>query len=118
MAEHKAVLAAAYTLSRIQKTPLVAVFRSALREYIKRHATEELHAQELRSAVWKLAPKISESMRTRTEVARFKREQREFDRVVLELNLADPNEIEARNSIAHPNYPVRMVNFVQAHAST
>ncbi len=56
-------------------------------------------------------------MRTPTQVSRFKREQREFDQVVLDLNLAAPMEIEARNSIAHPDQPIRLIGFDNAHAA-
>jgi hypothetical protein len=117
LAEHKAVLAAVATISRIEKTSTMAVLREAVRAHVKARASDPLHVEQIKSAVWQLAPKVSNNMRTRAQVARFKREQREFDRVILELNLSHPDGIEARNSIAHPDYPIRMINFAQAHAS-
>jgi len=62
----------------------------------------------LRAAVWKLAPRRVSRVRTHAQLARFKQEQREFDKVVLELQLASPSEIEAHNSIAHPDEPIHM----------
>jgi hypothetical protein len=90
--------------------------REAIRELVKRRAEDPLRAELLRSEVWKLAPRFPSKLRTRAQVSRFKREQREFDQVVLDLNLAAPMEIEARNSIAHPDHPIRLIGFEHAHA--
>jgi hypothetical protein len=117
LAEHKAVLAAVATISRIEGTSVMETLRTAVREHVRKRAAEPRHLSELKSTVWKLAPQISETARTSAKVARFKREQREFDRVLLDLNLANPQEIEARNSIVHPTFPIRMIDFAQAHAS-
>ncbi len=39
--------------------------------------------------------------KTAAQVARFKRAQREFDQVVLDLQLASPDAIQERNSLVH-----------------
>jgi len=110
VAEHKAVLAATMAISRYEKTTVVALMREAIRDLVKRRAANPAQTEALRSAVWKLAPRIVNA-RTPSKVARFKREQRAFDQVVLDLQLAEPAEIEARNSIAHPDYPIRKIDL-------
>lgn len=117
IAEHRAVLAAIEAVARSESRTVVDVLREAIRELVRRRAEDPLQAELLRPEVWNLAPQFSAKMRTRAQVARFKREQREFDRVVLELNLAAPMDIEARNSIANPDYPVRLIGFKNAHAA-
>jgi hypothetical protein len=58
------------------------------------------------------------SFKTAAQVARFKRAQREFDQVLLDLALASPPAIQQRNSIASPRRAVRMINFDLVHATT
>ena len=115
--EHEVVLAAIAAVSRREDTTVVALIREAIRDLVKKRAALPLHAESLRSEVWKLAPRIVESMRTPAQVARFKRAQREFDQIVLDLHLAAPSEIQARNSIVHPDQPIRMIDFNRAHAA-
>jgi hypothetical protein len=117
IAEHVAVLEAVFAISRNEKTTVVALIREAIREFVRKRAQEPANADMMSSAVWKVAPRASHKMHTRAQVSRFKRDQREFDQVVLELHLATPFEIEARNSIADPAQPIRMINFKQAHAT-
>ena len=118
IAEHRAVLAAIDTVARSENRTAVDVVREAIRELVKRRAEDPLRAELLRTEVWNLAPRFPSKLRTRAQVSRFKREQREFDQVVLDLNLAAPKEIEARNSIAHPDHPIRLIGFEYAHASS
>src|SRR5271167_3325532 len=99
IAEHVAVLEAVVAVSRREETTVVALIREAIRELIRKRAADPMNAELMRSAVWKAAPRSHLNMRTRAQVSRFKRDQREFDQVVLDLHLAEPSEIEARNSI-------------------
>jgi hypothetical protein len=117
IAEHRAVLATIETIARRENRTVVDVLREAIRELIKRRANDPSLAELLRSEVWKLAPRIPANIRTPAQVSRFKREQREFDQVILDLNLAAPMEIEARNSIARPDQPIRLIGFANAHAA-
>ncbi|MEO6875290.1 MAG: hypothetical protein ABI222_10770, partial [Opitutaceae bacterium] len=54
--------------------------------------------------------------KTAAQVARFKRAQREFDQVVLDLQLATPATIQERNALAPSRSAVRLLDFDQAHA--
>lgn len=117
IAEHRAVLATVEMISSRENRTVVDVLREAIRELIKRRAEDPSLAELLRSEVWKLAPRVPPKMRTSAQVSRFKREQREFDQVILDLNLAAPMEIEARNSIARPDQPIRLIGFGNAYTT-
>ncbi len=117
IAEHRAVLAAIKTIARRENQTVVDVLREAIRELVKRRAEDPALAELLRLNVWNLAPRIPAKIRTPAQVSRFKREQREFDQVILDLNLATPMEIEARNSIAPPDHPIRLIGFKNANVT-
>jgi hypothetical protein len=55
--------------------------------------------------------------KTPAQVARFKRSQREFDQVVLDLQLATPVAIQNRNSLVSSRQAVRLIDFDRAHAA-
>jgi hypothetical protein len=117
IAEHRAVLAAVETIARREGRAVVDILREAIRDLIKRRAKDPSLAELLRSEVGKLAPRIPAKIRTPAQVSRFKREQRAFDQVILDLNLAAPMEIEVRNSIAHPDQPIRLIGSGIADAT-
>jgi len=55
--------------------------------------------------------------KTAAQVARFKRAQREFDRVPLDLALANPQAIQQRNSVVRSRRAIRLIDFDQAQAA-
>jgi predicted DNA-binding ribbon-helix-helix protein len=117
LAEHAAVLAALAQIAEHEDTTVMALLREAAREAVRKRAQSPALAAALRSTVWRLAPRMPEQFTSAAQLARFKRTQREFDRVVMEMQLAAPEEIQARNSIA-ASRPVRLLNFDQAHAAS
>jgi hypothetical protein len=46
-----------------------------------------------------MAPMMPKHFKTAAQVSRFKRSQREFDQVLLDLGLATPEAIQQRNSL-------------------
>ena len=117
LAEHEAVLAALAEIARREDTTVMALLRQAARELVRNRASEPIQAERLRQMVWQKAPRMPVLFKTAAQVARFKRAQREFDQVLLDLALASPQTIQQRNSIASPQRAVRMINFDLAHAS-
>ncbi len=117
LAEHAAVLAALAQIAKREETTVMALLRASAREAVRRRAQSPDHAAELRTAVWQLAPKMPAKFKTAAQLARFKRAQRAFDEALLDMHLAAPAEVQARNSIA-ASRPVRLLNFDQAHASS
>ena len=117
LAEHEAVLAALAEIARREDTTVMALLRQATRELVKKRAGNPTQVERLRQTVWQKAPRMPVQFKTAAQVARFKRAQREFDQVLLDLALASPQAIQQRNSIASPRRAVRMVNFDLAHAT-
>lgn len=118
LAEHAAVLAALSLIARREGTTVMALLRAAAREAVRKRATQPARARELQEAVWRLAPRMPRRFKTAAQLARFKRSQREFDQVVLDLQLATPADVQARNSIVAPGQRVQLLNFDRAHASS
>ena len=116
LAEHEAVLAALATIAQHEKTSVMALLREAARELVrKKAATSEV--DRLRDVVWSKAPRMPARFKSAAQVARFKRAQREFDRVILDLNLARPADVQARNSIAPATQPIRILELDFGHAA-
>ena len=55
--------------------------------------------------------------KTAAQVARFKRAQRDFDQVLLDLELASPRALQERNSVVPARQAIRLIDFDRAHAS-
>lgn len=117
LAEHAAVLAALAQVARTERTTVMALLREAARAAVRLRAADPAQAQALRNVVWNLAPRTPARFKTAAQLARFKRAQREFDAVVLDLQLAAPAEIQTRNSLVPRRSAVRLVNFDQAHGT-
>ena len=117
LAEHEAVLAALAEIARREGTTVMALLREAARDVVKRRAAVPGQAEARRSLVWRMAPRMPARFKTPAQVSRFKRAQREFDQVVLDLQLATPVAIQNRNSLVSSSQAVRLINFDRAHAT-
>ena len=53
--------------------------------------------------------------KTATQVSRFKRSQREFDQVLLDLELATPQIIQQRNSLVSTRKSIRLTDLIKPH---
>lgn len=117
LAEHEAVLAALAEIAKQEERTVMDLLREATRELVRRKAASPSSAEQLRKAVMARAPEMPAHFKTPAQVARFKRAQREFDQVLLDLALTSPQEVQARNSIVSPKRSLRILNFDQAHAA-
>lgn len=115
LAEHEAVLTALTEIARREDTTVMALLRRAARQLVREKASAP--DLQLRELVLTKAPKMPARFKTPAQVARFKRAQREFDQVLLDLALVSPQAIQQRNSVAPASRPVRMIDFHSAHAS-
>ncbi|MEO6876129.1 MAG: hypothetical protein ABI222_15030, partial [Opitutaceae bacterium] len=100
LAEHEAVLAALAVIARSERTTVMALLRKAARDVVRQRAKLPEQAAALQRLVWSKAPAMPTRFKTAAQVARFKRAQREFDQVVLDLQLATPATIQERNALA------------------
>lgn len=117
LAEHAAVLAALATIAEREDTTVMDLLRSAARQVVRERAAMPAHAAALRSVVWQMAPQLPPRFKTPAQLSRFKRAQREFDQVLLDLSIAAPAEVQARNSLVPSDRPIRLLNFASAHAA-
>lgn len=117
LAEHEAVLAALAEIARREDTTVMALLRQATRDLVKNRVSEPIQAERLRQLVWQKAPQMPALFKTAAQVARFKRAQREFDQVLLDLALASPQAIQQRNSVAPSRRAIRLIDFDQAHTA-
>jgi hypothetical protein len=114
LAEHEAVLAALTEIARLEKTTVMELLRRAARETVKSRLADSSKAEAVRSVVWACAPVMPKHFKTPAQVARFKRQQREFDTVVMDMDLADQNEVQRRNAVVSSRKNVRVLNFADA----
>ena len=117
LAEHEAVLAALAEIASREETTVMALLRQAARELVKRRSATPAQAKALSAVVWRSAPRMPAQFKTAAQLARFKRTQREFDQVILDLQLASPDVIQERNSLVPSRQTVRLINFDRAHAA-
>lgn len=117
LAEHEAVLAALAEIARSENTTVMALLRKATRDLVRRKASEPVHTERLRKIVLPLAPPMPARFKTAAHVARFKRAQREFDQILLDLDLASPQTIQKRNAVAPTRQAIRLIDFDKAHAA-
>lgn len=117
LAEHEAVLAALADIARREDTTVMALLRQATRALVKQKASDPEQAEHLREVIWRRVPRMPARFKTAAQVARFKRAQREFDQVLLDLELASPPAIQARNSLVPSRQAIRLIDFDRAHAA-
>lgn len=117
LAEHEAVLAALSVIAREEDTTVMALLRQAARETVKKRASSPRLAETLRRAVWRKAPQMPARFNTAAQLARFKRQQREFDQALLDMALASSQTIQQRNSVVSTRRSIRLLDFDEAHAA-
>lgn len=117
LAEHEAVLAAVAEIARRENTTVMALLRQATRALVKQKASDPVQSKHLREFILRRAPRMPTRFKTAAQVARFKRAQREFDQVLLDLELASPRAIQARNSVAPSRQAIQLIDFDRAHAA-
>jgi len=111
IAEHIAVIAALEDIASRGGIKVMTLMRQAVREIIKKHADNDSNKKRLRSVVMNFAPEPPLCIDTPAQIIRFKRQQREFDQVILDLNLDDSTVLEERNSVVSPHCNLRILEL-------
>lgn len=114
LAEHEAVLAALSIIATREQTTVMDLLREGARQVVRARASDPTTANAIKESVWDCAPRMPENFKSAAQVARFKRAQREFDRVVQELNVAAPEHVQARNTLVPSPRSIRVLNFLDA----
>ncbi|HKK19145.1 MAG TPA: hypothetical protein VJ952_10745 [Opitutales bacterium] len=100
VAEEAAVLAALEVIAQADNLTVTDLLRRGARRLIaERAATNPDLRQAIRGVLEEHAPVMPTEFRSAAKVSKFKRNQREFDQLLKELNLADPEELQLRNSL-------------------
>ena len=116
--EHEAILVALESIARREGTTTMALMRQAMRDAVRKRADNSSDLKWLRSIVMRFAPKPPRIFATAAQLARFKRSQREFDQVLLDLDLVSNEGMEAMNSIVSPKCKLRVLELEQKYASS
>ena len=116
--EHEAILAALESIARREGTTTMALMRQAMRETVRKRAEVSSEGKWLRSIVMRFAPRPPRIFVTAAHLARFKRSQREFDQVLLDLDLVSPEGMEFLNSIVSPKCKLRVFELERSNASS
>lgn len=118
LAEHAAVLAALTEIARHEGTTVMALMRRAVRDAIRGRAGAPGGAERLRAVVLRFTPKPPKRFTSPAQLARFKRTQREFDQVIMDLQLAGPATVQAGNSVVSPQCRIRVLELEHCHDLT
>ena len=116
LAEHEALLAALAEIARREGTTTMALLRQAARAIVKTRAADPTQREWLRTVIMRFTPPMPDHFATAAQLARFKRTQREFDQILLDLSLASPQAVQARNSVVAPHCKIRIPELERNHA--
>lgn len=111
VAEETSVLAALEIIAQADNTTVTDLLRQGARRIIAERATGSALRQAIRRELERHAPIMPKQFRTSAKVSKFKRNQREFDQLLKELNLVDAEELQRRNSLAEAPEYVRLTEF-------
>lgn len=112
VAEHSAVLAALGVIAEFDGVTVTDLVRTGMRETIKDRMGEQALAGSLNLAVRKCAPKFPGKFKSPAQVSRFKRELREFDALLLELEMDSSEVLQSRNSIHQGSKRPRLLSAI------
>jgi hypothetical protein len=116
LAEHEVVLEALSQIARQEDTTVMALLREAARNLVRQRAANPALGNTLSALAWRMAPRTPSHFRTPAQVARFKRLQREFDRVMQDLQLTKAEIIQDSNSLISSGQKIIMIDFDVAHS--
>ena len=111
VAEEAAVLAALDVIAQADKLTVTDLLRLGARRLIAERAADPDLRQAIRSVLEEHAPVMPTEFRSAAKVSKFKRNQREFDQLLEDLNLAEAEELQRRNSLADGPEYVRLTEF-------
>ncbi len=109
VSEHRAVIAALETIARVESATSMELLRQAIRQFIRVRVGDKETAEALRQTVLGYKPRMPRDFKTPAQVARFKRKQREFDKILIELGLISRIDVQQKNSVLAGKRKPRLV---------
>ena len=95
LTEHKSVIAVLGKIAREKNMSLMDLMREGIRNEIRRYAEYERAREAVLNVLKDFEPVPENEWSSPAELAKFKRKQRCFDRLILDLKLKTPDNIEA-----------------------
>ena len=111
LTEHKVVIAVLEKIAEEKNMTLMDLMREGIRNEIRKYAANLLTHQEISDLLKKFEPKINNKLSSPADITKFKREQRDFDSLLMELKLATPDYIEEKNSVISPTTQIQVMEF-------
>jgi hypothetical protein len=111
VAEEASVLAALEIIAQADNLTVTDLLRQGVRNIIADRAADPDLRQAIRSVFEEHAPVMPTEFRSAAKVSKFKRNQREFDQLLEDLNLVEAEELQRRNSLVEAPEYVHLTEF-------
>ena len=111
LAEHEIVLKTLEDLAAREGVSSMSLMRRAIRELIRDAIKDPANKEILDSNIRRFALQANRRLDSRKKLNSFKREQRAFDQMLLDLNIVDPETIAKRNSIISPKSKIKVLEL-------
>jgi hypothetical protein len=108
VAEETAVLAALEVIAQADKLTVTELLRQGARRLIAERAALR---KAIRRVLEEHAPVMPTEFRSPAKVSKYKRNQREFDQLLEDLNLVDVEELQRKNSLVETPEYVSLTEF-------
>ncbi len=108
--ENKTVIAIFNKIAKKKDMSFIDLVRVSMRDMIRNNIDIFLDATEREDILDEFKPLLSE-VTTRKELSKFKKSQREFDKILLDLNIEDKEEMQNHNSIIPSNIEIKVMEF-------
>ena len=115
LTEHKAVIAVLEKIAQEKNVTIMELMREGIRNEIRKNARNNNARKEILNVFKNFEPALNEDLCSPAELAKFKREQRNFDNLMLDLNLETPDHIEKNNSVVSPSAEIKVLELEKQH---
>jgi hypothetical protein len=116
LTEYKAVLAVVEKIAQEKNMSTMEFMREGIRNEIRKYAANQHKNEAISNILKNFEPILEHKCSSPAELAKFKRKQRDFDSLMLDLKLKTPNNIEDTNSVVPPSAQIKVLEFGEHHA--
>ena len=116
LTEYKLVIALLEKIAGKKNMTLMDLMRTGIRNEIRRYASNELSRLQISEILKEFEPQIDPNLSSPTDIVKFKKQQRDFDNLIMELKLETADRIEAKNSIVSPATQIQVMEFSEHYA--
>ncbi len=109
--EYKIVIDILNKIAKEENRTFMDLIRDSIRTKIKEHITHFSNPNELQDIINKWTPVAPKEIKTAADLSKFKKEQRKFDEILLELDLLTPQKVAEKNSFIPVDKKIRILEF-------